>query len=53
MWPHLVRHVFGTKLAPVSDPRHWMELMNHHDLSQYRRYAHPSEDALLAAVNTL
>jgi site-specific recombinase XerC len=43
VWPHLERHIFGTKLAPVTDLRTWIELMNHKDGSQFRRYAHPKE----------
>lgn len=38
-WPHLLRHTFATELAPITDPATWADMMNHADLSQYRRYA--------------
>lgn len=53
LWPHLFRHAFGTTLAPLTDPRTWMEAMNHQDLSQYRRYAHASDERLRAAIDGL
>jgi site-specific recombinase XerD len=53
VWAHLLRHTFATELAAVCDPRTWQELMNHSDMSQYRRYAHPDEGRLRSAVELL
>lgn len=36
--PHLMRHTFATAVAERTDPAVWADLMNHADLSQYRRY---------------
>lgn len=38
VWPHLFRHSYGSDIPANTDPRVWQELMNHQDLSQYRRY---------------
>jgi integrase len=43
VWPHLLRHAYATRLARVADPRTWMELMNHKDLRQFRRYVAPDD----------
>jgi integrase len=53
-WAHLLRHTFATRLAenPTVSPRTWMELMNHRDLSQYRRYARSRQHLLVAAMES-
>lgn len=54
VWPHLLRHAFATRLADEGvDPRTFIELMNHADTSQLRRYAAPSDANLRAAVAVL
>ncbi|GIU97389.1 MAG: hypothetical protein KatS3mg013_1192 [Actinomycetota bacterium] len=50
VWPHLLRHTFGSALAAVADPRSWQAAMGHTDLSQYARYAHPDARRVAAAV---
>ena len=54
-WPHLLRHCFATRLAedPETDLRSWIELMNHSDGSQFRRYASASPQRLRSAVGRL
>lgn len=49
-WPHLMRHTFGTVTAGSTDPATWADLMNHSDLSQYRRYAGVYESRKREAV---
>jgi integrase/recombinase XerC len=51
--PHLLRHTYATRLARVTDPGTWAELMNHSDLSQYRRYVGVDEKRLREAVEQL
>jgi site-specific recombinase XerD len=53
VWPHLLRHTFSTKVARATDPRTWQELMNHADLSQFRRYVATDEERTRAAVEAL
>lgn len=56
VWPHLLRHTFGTRLMEdghITDVRTWVELMGHADASQLRRYAAPSDVNLRAAVEVL
>ena len=53
IYPHLLRHTFATKLATKTDPRSWMDLMNHKDLSQFRRYVAASDERLKEAVENL
>lgn len=56
VWPHLLRHTFGTRLMDtghIVDVRTWVELMGHADASQLRRYAAPSDPNLRAAVEAL
>jgi integrase/recombinase XerC len=54
-WPHLFRHAFATRLAQdvECDPRTWMSLLGHQDLSQYARYAHPLEGRMRNALERL
>jgi integrase/recombinase XerD len=51
-WPHLLRHAFGTRIGRVTDPGTWADLMNHSDLSQYRRYVSVDDKRKQAAVLT-
>lgn len=52
--PHLMRHTFATRLAENgTDVRTWIELMNHSDASQFRRYAAASDSNLREAVTVL
>lgn len=52
--PHLLRHVFATRLAEQGvDVRTWMQLMNHADPSQFRRYTATSDTNMIAAVSAL
>jgi len=55
VWPRLLRHTFATRLAedPQVDMRTWIELMNHVDSSQFRRYAAASDEGLRRAVEGL
>lgn len=49
--PHLLRHTFGTNLAESTDPAVWADLMNHSDLSQYRRYRGVRESSKREALS--
>lgn len=54
VWPHLLRHAYGSRLAEAgTDVRSWIELMGHADPSQFRRYAAPSDANLREAVQVL
>jgi integrase len=55
VYPHLLRHTFGTKLArdPTVSQIDWVTLMNHRDGSQLRRYASASAEGLRSAVDRL
>ena len=55
VYPHLLRHTFATKLArnPAVSQVEWVELMNHRDGSQLRRYASASAEGLRSAVERL
>jgi site-specific recombinase XerD len=52
-WPHLARHTFGTMVAESTDPAVWADLMNHSDLSQYRRYRGVRESSKREAVSAI
>lgn len=53
--PHLLRHTFATRIAesPDSSVRDFIELMNHKDPSQFRRYAQANQKSLREAVEVL
>lgn len=53
VWPHLLRHAFATRIAAATDPGTWAALLNHQDLSQYRRYVATKDERLRAAVEAL
>ena len=49
VYPHLLRHSYGTALAKVTNPRVWQMGMGHADLSQYARYVHADMGELAVA----
>jgi integrase len=53
VWPHLLRHSYSTRVARETDPKTWMGLMGHADLSQYDRYVATDRDRRRQAVRGL
>lgn len=51
-YPHLLRHTFGTRLVEKTgmDELTWIQLMNHADGSQLKRYAGAQPERLRAAM---
>jgi site-specific recombinase XerD len=45
-WPHLLRHAASIGIARQTDPKTWMNFMNHADLSQYGRYVATTNERL-------
>jgi integrase/recombinase XerD len=50
VYPHLLRHSFGSALGRVTDPETWRVGMGHSDLSQYARYNHRNRAEILEAT---
>lgn len=53
IWPHMLRHTFGTKLMRKSNSRIVMELLGHKCLSSTQIYLHPGMEDLHTAINKM
>jgi integrase len=51
VWPHMLRHTFGTRIEAVAGLKVAQALLGHKDIRTTEIYTHPSADRMLAAVN--
>jgi integrase len=51
VWPHMLRHTFGTRMERLAGIRVAQELLGHADISTTAIYCHPNSDDLVRAVN--